>query len=73
MILDQVLCIYYLVQFRKDKWKTIQALINSGNKVNAMTLAYVKKLGLWTPKTDVGAQKIDRSSLDTFEMVIAGF
>ena len=38
-----------------------------------MTLAYAKQLGLRTRKTDVGAQKIDGSSLDTFGMVIAGF
>ena len=38
-----------------------------------MTPAYAKKLGLRTQKTDVGAPKIDGSSLDIFEMVIAGF
>ena len=38
-----------------------------------MTPAYTKKLGLWTQKTDIRAQKIDRSSLDTFEMLIVGF
>ena len=38
-----------------------------------MTLAYAKKLGFWTQKTDVGAQKIDGWSLDTSAMVIAGF
>ena len=72
VILDWVPCIHYQVQFRKDK-ETIQALINSGSEVNTMTPAYAKKLGLRTWKTDVGAQKIDGSSLDTFEMVIVGF
>ena len=38
-----------------------------------MTPAYAKKLGFQTQRTDVGAQKIDGSSLDTFEMVIADF
>ena len=38
-----------------------------------MTPAYAKKLGLQTQKTNVEAQKNDGSSLDTFEMVIAGF
>ena len=38
-----------------------------------MTLVYAKKLGLRNWKTDVRAQKIDRSSLHKFEMVIAGF
>ena len=38
-----------------------------------MTPAYAKKLGLRTRKTNVGAQKIDRSSLDTFGIVITDF
>ena len=45
VIQDQVPCIYYLVQFCKDK-EAIGAIINSGNEVNTMTLAYAKKLGL---------------------------
>ena len=71
VILDQIPCIHYQVQFRKDK-ETIRALIDSGSEVIAMTPAYAKKLGLWTQKTDVKAQKIDRSSLDTFGIVIVG-
>ena len=38
-----------------------------------MSPAYAKKLGLKTRKTNVGAQKIDGSALETFGMVIAGF
>ena len=73
MILDRVLCIHYPVQFRKDKGGTIWLLINSGSEVNAITLAYAKKLGLRTRKTNVGAQKIDGSLLETYEIVIAAF
>ena len=73
MILDQVLCLHYLVQSTKNKEATIQALIDSGSEVNAMTLAYAKELSLWTSKTDVGAQNIDELSLDTFGILIAGF
>ena len=73
MILDRVPYIYYPVQFRKDKRATIWALIDSGSKINAMTLAFAKQLGLQVRKTDVGAQKIDGSLLRTFGMVIAGF
>ena len=72
MILGRVPCIHYLVQFQKDK-EVIKALIDSGSKVNAMTLAYAKQLGLQVRKTDVGAQKIDGSLLWTFEMDILGF
>ena len=38
-----------------------------------MSPTYAKKLGLKTRKTNVGAQKIDDSALETFEMVIADF
>ena len=51
----------------------MQALIDSGSEVNAMTPAYASKLGLTIRKTDVGAQKIDGSHLATHGMVIAGF
>ena len=42
IILDRVPCIHYLVQFRKDNRATIQVLIDSGSKANAMTPAYAK-------------------------------
>ena len=48
VILDQVLCIHYLVQFWKNKEATIWALIDSGSDVNAITAAYAIKLGLQT-------------------------
>lgn len=35
--------------------------------------AYAKKLGLVIRKTDVGVQKIDGTTLETFDMVIAAF
>lgn len=37
-----------------------------------MTPAYALELGLVARKADVGAQKIDGSSLETYRMVIAG-
>ena len=52
IILDQILCIYYPVQFRKNK-KTIWALINFNSELNAITPAYAKKLDLWTQRTDI--------------------
>ena len=48
-------------------------MLNSGSKVNTISLAYAEKLGLKTRKTNVGAQKIDGSTLETFGMVIADF
>ena len=38
-----------------------------------MSPAYAERLGLKTQKTNVGAQKIDGSALETFRMVIADF
>ena len=70
VVLERVPYICYPVQFQKDQ---VQALINSGSKVNAMTPAYALKLGLITRKIDVGVQKIDGSALTTDRMVIAGF
>ena len=46
VILDRMPCIYYPVQFWKNKGATIWALIDSGSKVNVMTPTYAKKLGL---------------------------
>ena len=48
-------------------------MIDSGSKVNTMTPTYIAKLGLKVRKTDIGAQKIDGSTLETFGMVLAGF
>ena len=64
--------INYLVWFQESQIQ-IKALLNSGSEVNAMSPAYIKKLGLKARKTNVGAQKIDGSALKTFEMVIANF
>ena len=72
-VLDRVPCICYLVQFRKDKDKDVLALLNSGNEVNTITPAYAAHLGLQVRITDVSAQKIHRSSLATYNMVITIF
>ena len=70
--LVRVSCIHYPVQFQKDG-SQVQALLNSGSKVNAMNPAYASRLGLRVHRTDIGAQKIDSSTLKTFEMVLASF
>ena len=38
-----------------------------------MTLAYISRLGLQVHRTNVGAQKIDGSTLQIFGMVLANF
>ena len=70
MPLQRVPCVHYPIRFKK---KEVQALIDSGSEVNAMTPAYAAKLGLGVRETDIGAQKIDGSTLDTFGMVLADF
>ena len=74
VILDRVPCIYYPVQFQKDKKRIIVwVLIDSDSKINTMTPAYAKQLGLRTQRTDVRAQKIDGLLLATYKIVIAAF
>ena len=71
-VVVRVPCIHYLVRFQEDQ-EQVRALLDSGNEVNAMTPAYAERLGLKTWKTNVKAQKIDGSTLETFGMVIADF
>ena len=69
-VLDRVPC---TCQFRKDNGKNVLALLDSGSEVNAMRPAYAAHLGLKVRVIDVGAQKIDGSSLATYGIVIAAF
>ena len=62
--------IHYAVWFQKEQ---VKGLLNSSSNVNTMNPAFAWKLGLHIWKTNVGAQKIDGSALETFEMVIADF
>ena len=77
IVLKKILCIHYPVRFQEDQeqegQEQVRALLNSGSKVNAMSPAYAKRLGFKTRKTNVGAQKIDGSALETFGMVITDF
>ena len=58
VVLDWLPCIYYLFYFKK-KIANVQALINLGSEINAMTQAYTGNLALKVWPTNVGAQKID--------------
>lgn len=51
--LKHILCIYYLIYFKKNQTK-IKALLDSNNKINIMTPTYVAKLDfkIWT--TNIG-------------------
>ena len=72
VVLKRVPCIYYLVWFQESQ-EQIRALLDSGNEINTMSPAYIERLGLKTRKTNIRAQKMDSSALETFGMVIANF
>lgn len=65
--------IHYPVQFQKERKEVTKALINSSSEVNAITLAFTKKLSLQIWQINVKARKIDDSFLKTFGMVIVSF
>ena len=64
---------YNPVQFKDTSEAQVQALIDSGSEVNAIHPTFAKQLGLPIRPTDVGAQKIDGTTLDTYGMVVAAF
>ena len=71
--LECVLCIYYLVRFKDTDKVPVQALIESESEVNTIHPFFVKQLDLPIRPTDIGAQKIDATMLDTHGMVVEGF
>lgn len=72
LLLKHILCIYYLLEFKKDQAK-ILALINFGIEVNVITLAYTTNLGLKAWPINIGIQKIDGFTIQMFKMVLASF
>ena len=70
-VLNRVLFIHYRILFRKDKKTDVLALLDSASKIKAITLAYTAHLDLAVRVINVGMQKIDRSSLATYNIVIA--
>ena len=67
------LLIHYLVQFKSMSKAQGQTLIDLGSKVNAIYPTFAKQLGLPIRPTDVGAQEIDGTTLDTYGIVVAAF
>ena len=68
--LARVLCIRYPINFGK---KSVLALLDSSSELNAIHPAFAKELGLLIKPTDVGAQKIDGTTLETYGIVVAAF
>ena len=71
--LECVSYIHYPVQFKGMSKAQSQALIEWKSEINAIYLTFAKQLGLSIKPRDVGAQKIDGTTLDTYEMVVAAF
>ena len=68
-VLERVSCIWYPVTFKDQT----EALLDSGSEVNAMNPAFASQLGLKIRKTNVGAQKIDGTTLEIYGMVVFTF
>ena len=69
-ILAQVPYICYPLNFEE---KSVSALFDSGNKVNAIYATFVKELSLSIRPINVQAQKIDGNMLDTYSMIVIAF
>ena len=77
--LERVTCIQYPIAFPGSVTQDslalgpVLALLDLGSEVNAMHPAFAKRLGLVVRTTNVGAQKIDSTILETYGMVVAAF
>ncbi len=67
--LEQVPCIWYSVTFKDQT----EALLDLRSKVNAISQAFAHQLGLKIWKTNVGVQKIDGTTLETYVIVVSTF
>ena len=77
--LEQVTYIQYSIAFPDGVTQDssvldpMLALSDSGSEVNAIHPAFAEKLGLVERATNVGAQKIDGTTFETYGMVVAVF
>ena len=77
--LERVTCIQYLIAFPGGVTQDgsaldlVSALLDLGSEVNAMHPAFAERLGFMVQATNVGAQKIDGTTLETYGMVVAAF
>ena len=71
--LECIPCIHYPIQFKDMDKAPVQGMIDSRSEINAIHLSFVKQLSFPIRPIDVRAQKIDGTTLDTYEMVVAAF
>ena len=51
----------------------MSALLNSGSEVNVIYLSFAEKLGFVMQPTNVGAQKINGTTFETYKMMVTAF
>ena len=77
--LEQVTYIQYPIIFLSNVTQNgsaldlVLALFDLSSEVNTMHLAFVKRLGLVIQTINVGAQKINGTTFETYRMVVAAF
>ena len=77
--LERVTCIHYPITFLGGVTQDgvtldpVSALLDSGSEVNAIHPAFAERLGLVVQTTNIGAQKIDGTTLETYGMVVVTF
>ena len=67
--LEQVPCIWYPVNFNNQT----KALLDLKSEINVMSPVFASQLGLRIWKTNVRAQKIDGTTLETYKIVVFTF
>ena len=77
--LEQVTCIQYPIAFPVgvildgSALDSVLAPLNLSSEVNAMYPALTKRLGFVVQTTNIGAQKINGTTLEIYEIVVAAF
>ena len=77
--LERVTYIQYPIAFQDNETQDgsalnyVLAFFDSGSEVNTMYLIFTKRLGLVVQSINVAAQKIDSTTFETYEMVVAAF
>lgn len=70
IVLEIIQCIYYSIWLKKNE---VQAFFNLNNEVNKIILVFAFKLGPKVWYANIGAQKIDNSTFEIFEIILTSF
>ena len=77
--LKRITCIQYPIAFPGSVIQDgsaldpVLALLDLGSKVNAIHPTFAERLGLVVQATNVGTQKIDGTTVETYGMVVVAF